>query len=143
LVNDRIDDKTPIVVSVPSAVGQHNFIVGNSLFDFLCLGFFRGYFALEQLAHNLDKTLRVFSSGRWKPKTDGDWWVGYGVNEEQRPILELLRKRLRLKAWRNSSRKFSRLQQLHLGHLQLRADRFTAEIVAGEIESWGRWISAN
>jgi hypothetical protein len=50
LVQDlKVNEKSPIVVTIPAAFGQPNFVGGESLFDFLCLGYHRGYFALETL----------------------------------------------------------------------------------------------
>ncbi len=143
LDGERIDDNTPILATVPNPAEQCNFVVGDSLFDFLCLGCHRGYFGLEQLASDARRTVGAFSSRRWVPETDADWWFGLGVNSDQQPVLDFLRKRLALRPWRNAWSKFCRLQRQHLPRLELRADRYMAESVVDEIKSWNRWAKAN
>jgi hypothetical protein len=141
VTDDRIDDQTPVVLTCVGSGDQKNFIVGESLHDFLCLGFHRGYFPLEQLSYNIDRTLEAIASGRWQPQNETDWWIGLGINEGQRPVLELLRQRLALKPWRNVPRKFARLQRDYLKSLELKTDYLTAGIEHGEVECWSKWFA--
>jgi hypothetical protein len=52
-VNGKFGDASPVVMTVPMAGDnpeELNFIVGETLRDFLCLGCERGFFDLEKLA---------------------------------------------------------------------------------------------
>jgi hypothetical protein len=136
---NRIDDNSPIIQTNYGSGEQLNFVVGKSLHDFLCLGYHRGYFGLEQLSYDVKQTLAVFGSSKWAPQTDRDWSIGFGVNENQAAILRFLRRRLQLSPWRNITRKFKSLQAKFLPQLELRADRFTVDLIADEIKGWSRW----
>jgi hypothetical protein len=136
----QVSDATPIVLTCVGPGEQHNFIVGKSLHDFLCLGYHRGFFALEQMGYHLDQTLNRMTSGRWKPKDEFDWYNGFGVNDEQRPVLHYLRQRMRLAPWRNAGRKFAELQRTFLPHLELRSDLFSAGWMDDEFRAWKNWL---
>ena len=51
-------DSSPVVMTVPMAdeddVNEMNFIVGENLYDFLCLGYHFGFFDIEQIAYGED-----------------------------------------------------------------------------------------
>lgn len=124
LVDDgKITENSPIVISIPTAADQPNFIGGESLFDFLCLGFHRGYFALGNLPS--PRFFEAYSSGKWplsKVKgrpPDWDWEEGYGVNEHQRNLLDFLIAQLGLSPWKDFQRKFQRLQKRYMPLLKL------------------------
>ena len=61
LSNDgTFGDESPIVMTVPMADDDPvncNFVVGETLHDFLCLGCVHGFFSLEQLAYTKTKLL--------------------------------------------------------------------------------------
>jgi hypothetical protein len=118
VLEDEVTEQSPVVVTIPMAFDQPNFICGESLFDFLCLGVNRGYFALEQLPAT-ERTLEVFSSSTWQPTDDFDWAVGYGVNEHQRKVLDYLANELELVPWKDVKRKFNRLQRQVLPLLEV------------------------
>ena len=109
----KVTENSPIVVTVPESYDCPNFIAGESLFDFLCLGYQRGYFALGMLA--TEKCLAALSSADWQPKTDSDYAVGYGVDEHQQTLLNFLIEKLGLSPWKDLKRRFRRLQKLYLG----------------------------
>ncbi len=134
----QISDSTPIVLTCVGPGGQHNLIVGNSLHDFLCLGYYRGFFPLEQLGYHTDKVLRRMTRGSWKPRLHADY--GFGVSDEHRPVLQYVRKRLRLRPWRDAARKFAKLQRTYLPHLELRMDLFCKGWVDDEFRAWKRWF---
>jgi hypothetical protein len=126
----KITEHSPIVITIPSPGDQPNYIGGASLFDFLCLGFHRGYFALETA--NTNRFFEAYSSGKWplsqvegRPP-DWDWAVGYGVNEHQRQLLDFLIAELGLSPWNDLRRKFQQLQKRYLPLLKMPED-----------ESWG------
>lgn len=47
-----ISEDSPVVMTVPMAANPKNVILGENLFDFLCLGCESGYFMLEQLSYD-------------------------------------------------------------------------------------------
>lgn len=124
LVEDnKVTEKSPVVITIPPAFDQPNFIGGESLFDFLCLGYHRGYFALETVPS--EKFFEAYATGKW-PLTedkglppDWDWAVGYGVNEHQRKLLDFLIAELGLSPWKDLKRKFQRLQKLFMPMLEI------------------------
>src|SRR6188474_787344 len=54
---DEFNPESPIVVTIPMAFDDPNYIVGETLHDFLCLGCFHGYSNLGNLHLNLEATL--------------------------------------------------------------------------------------
>ncbi len=124
LVQDgMITEKSPIVVTIPEPSDNPNFVGGESLFDFLCLGYHRGYFALETASS--DRFFEAYSSGKWPlSEVEGrppDWdaAVGYGVDEHQRKLLDFLIAELGLSPWKDLKRKFERLQKLYMPLLEI------------------------
>lgn len=119
----RVTEKSPVVITIPTAFDQPNFIGGESLFDFLCLGYHRGYFALETVPS--DRFFEAYASGKWPLSEDKglppdwDWAVGYGVNEHQRKLLDFLIAELGLSPWKDLKRKFQRLQELYMPLLEI------------------------
>jgi hypothetical protein len=120
LVEDgKVTQTSPIVITIPATFGHPNFIGGESLFDFLCLGYHRGYFALETIAS--DKFLQAYSSAKWQPKEEWDLAVGNGVDEHQRQLLDFLIEKLGLSPWKDLKRRFHRLQKLYMPLLEIPA----------------------
>jgi hypothetical protein len=84
----KVTEESPVVITSPSEFDQPNQIGGESLFDFLCLGYHRGYFALETAPS--DKFFEAYASAKWPLSEDKDlppdwnYSVGYHVNEHQR-----------------------------------------------------------
>ena len=116
--NNRIHDRSPIVCTVPEPADQQNFIVGENLNQFLSLGYFLGYFGLEQLAFDLDRTLQAFISPKWKPETKTDYWVGRAADPNKAPVLEFFREEMDLSPWKGGKRKFKALQLKFLSRLE-------------------------
>ena len=50
-----------MIICIPQLAGQC-YILGENLFDFLCLGKDWGYFRLEQLGYDLEATLDLYTS---------------------------------------------------------------------------------
>jgi hypothetical protein len=140
LLADQVTDESPVVLICVGAREQYNFIVGKSLHEFLCLGYHRGFFALEQMGDDSARTLKLLTSARWRPQSESDWLLGFGVNEEQRPVLEYLRKAMKLRPWRDSQRKFSRLQR-HLPLLELRTCLYSKGWENDEFDAWKKWLN--
>jgi hypothetical protein len=149
---NEITENSPIVVTIPQAFDHPNFIVGETLYDFLCFGIYRGFFALEQLGYNLDEAFSVYADPSWLPSEHRHFRVGYGVDERQRDILNLLIERLRLVPWQEPRAKFDRLQETHLSNLEIppevdyteihlrKARRSLAMSLANLVEHLSQWI---
>jgi hypothetical protein len=118
LVRDSIIDvNCRVVVTIPDNGGL-TYFVGENLFDFLCLGKDRGYFALEQLSHDVDLVLRVFTDPYWSPSERWHEFVGYTQNIIQAEVLRHLTARLDLRSWGSSDR-FHVLQDRYESLLEL------------------------
>jgi len=62
----RVSDASAVVLTVPSAGGtpwDGNFLIAESLHDFLCLGCVSGYAHLEQLAYDWEGTVADLEQG--------------------------------------------------------------------------------
>jgi hypothetical protein len=59
---DTLDPDSPIVITIPMAFDNPNYIVGESLYDFLCLGCRHGYSNLGNLHLNLEATLDHYTN---------------------------------------------------------------------------------
>jgi hypothetical protein len=124
LVEDgKVTEKSPIVITIPGEFDHPNFIGGESLFDFLCLGYHRGYFAMETVPS--ERFFEAYASDKWPLNEiegrlpDWDCAVGYGVNEHQRQLLDFLITELGLFPWKDLRRKFQRLQKLYMPLLEI------------------------
>ena len=123
----EINKESPVIVTIPVAFDHPNFIVGENLFDFLCFGMYRGFFALEQLGNNFEEAFTVYTDPSWQPTENDHYAVGYGVDDHKRAILDLLTERFGLVPWQEPRVKFERLQATYLVRLQVPADEnFTA-----------------
>jgi hypothetical protein len=113
---DTVHESSPVVVTVPCAAAS--LVAGEDLFDFLCLGAHRGYFALEQLAYETELTLEVFTDPNWQPTKPWHDSVGFVPNEEKRHLLAFLTRELGLRPWSSAAR-FAELQERFGGFLEL------------------------
>jgi hypothetical protein len=117
LQDGMVRESSPAVVTIP-AMGGQNFVVGENLFDFLCLGVHRGFFALEQLAYYPELTLEVFTNPDWQSTESWHGSVGFVPGEEDRRLLAFLTSELGLRPWPNAAR-FALLQERYCGSLEL------------------------
>jgi hypothetical protein len=111
-----VRESSPVVVTVPGGFHQ-NLVAGESLFDFLCLGVHRGFFALEQLGYDPEFTLEVFTNPDWKPTDSWHHSVGYVPRHEER---QLLADELGLRPWPSPDR-FAVLQERYAGSFRVSA----------------------
>ncbi len=111
-------DELPVIVTIPMAFGNPNFIAGESLREFLSLGIYRGYFGLEQLGYQLQKTLDVYSNPEWKAEAHSEFWVGFGVSELKAKVLTFLRTELQLDQWPDLRERFFELQEKYMPMLR-------------------------
>jgi hypothetical protein len=96
-----IDDDSPVIICIPQLAGQC-YILGENLFDFLCLGKDWGYFRLEQLGYDLEATLDLYTS---QTRKDADTPSDSDRDEKhQQAILNYLSGRLGLRAWGDAQR---------------------------------------
>jgi hypothetical protein len=110
MTGDTIDESSPVVITIPE-IGR-SFIVGENLFDFLCLGVHRGYFALEQLAFHPDLTLEAFTNSSRQPTESWHGSVGFDPDDDEKQILAFLVQELGLRPWAGPER-FALLQKRH------------------------------
>ena len=119
LVQDgKVTESSPVVITVPTMIhGQGNFIGGSSLFDFLCLGYHRGYFALEQLG--AEKCFAAYATSAWWPESNSDYSKGFVPSDNQREILNFLIENLGLSPWTDLRQKFEQLQSTYMPLLEI------------------------
>ncbi len=104
----NVDPKCPVVVTVPMEFDDPNYIVGESLHDFLCLGCRHGYASLANLHLNLDESLDYFTVA------PDDWF------DDRAPgILDLLANELALNPWCDVHAHFHELQSRFMPSLQV------------------------
>jgi hypothetical protein len=105
-----VNSGCPVVVTIPMAFDKPNYIVGESLYDFLCLGCKHGYSNLGNLHLNLEATLNHYSS----PPDD--------FYDDRAPgILRLLSDQLSLRPWRDVRGHYNDLQYRFLVTLRMAA----------------------
>lgn len=95
----------PVVMTVPMM--DLNIVVGENFVDFLSLGCCFGYFGLEQLAYDRDRTIEHIQSGRHAFRPPGS----------SVPLLSAIRERFGLQPWESVR-----------GHLDALHDRLFASI---------------
>jgi hypothetical protein len=105
-----VADSSPVVITNPSGGMGLSHIVGEDLFDFLCLGSMGGYFGLEELAYNLDATLQLYVGSNEAS--------GRRLSEHKQKLLSFLRDQFDLQPW-SDSRHFGELQERYGGLLEL------------------------
>ena len=115
VLDNLICNSSPVVLTVPPA--GVSLVVGEDLFDFLCLGAHRGYFALEQLAYERELTLEAFTNPEWEPSASWHVSVGLVPGEAEKRLLEYLRNELGLQPWPNAER-FEALQERYVGSIE-------------------------
>lgn len=111
-LDGRPADDFPVVLTVPMALDEdksrYNHIVGESLREFLNLGCYYGYFAIEGLAYESGHPELIRDLGQAHPFED-DW-------PEKLELLAELRQRFNLKPWPDVP---GRLQQLKKQYFHL------------------------
>lgn len=105
--NDTIDPESPVVLTIPMAFEQQNFIVGENLHDFLSLGCRGGFAHLANLHLLLDDTLAYYQNPE------------YEVFDERFPaILALMTDELQLRPWLDVRAHFCDLQESFAARIQ-------------------------
>jgi len=86
----------PVVMTVPMAFDNPNVVVGSDLKDFLSLGCVYGYFGLEQLAYNEDRTINYIEA-----------------TKEQSYALQQLSRHFNLRPWQAVAHHLAALKLAH------------------------------
>lgn len=110
---ERTPDEWPVVMTVPMEANC-NFIVGADFVEFLRLGCQYGYFAIERLAYDRDRTIAHIQSG------------AHAFADREDSLLAAIRERFGLRPWIDVR---NRLDQLHArfhGLIRLPADSVDA-----------------
>lgn len=111
-LGDRAPDDFPVVLTVPMALhedkSRYNHIVGESLREFLNLGCYYGYFAIDGLAFEAGHPELIRDLGQSQPLED-DW-------PEKLELLAEMRARFDLKPWPDVA---GRLRQLKKQYFHL------------------------
>jgi len=79
----------PVVMTVPMNFGgyinEFNWILGENLNEFLSLGYYNGWFTLEQLCYNKDEAIKFYEKDYIKedfPMPKGDFYYIKGLREK-------------------------------------------------------------
>ena len=96
----------PVIMTVPMAFEQANWIVGANIHEFLCLGCRTGYFSLEGIAYDYSRDQEILGLAET-----------YEPEQDQVPILSALRERFGLQPWDEIPNRIAELQELYRPHL--------------------------
>ena len=118
-VNGEVNEKSPVVVTIPTTIEYSNVIVGENLVDFLNLGFYLGYFGMAVFDGGPYEVLNRFTSGTWKATEPHHFYNGLHITDDQRPVMDFLIKRMGLRPWKRPKTKFRALQRRYLPMLEL------------------------
>lgn len=120
MVDGEIAADSPIVMTTPANMGR-SVIVGENLFDFLCLGSRRGYL-LDSLAGSYYKrSLDELIDPNWYPGKPASEWIAKQTDEYPDNMLHFLVDRLDLHPWTDADR-FDELQEKYASLLRLPPD---------------------
>ncbi|TWU19240.1 hypothetical protein [Allorhodopirellula heiligendammensis] len=105
-----VDPMAPIVLTIPMAFESPNFIVGETLHDFLCLGCRNGYANLANLHLLFDDTMAYYQG------IDDD-----DFDDRAPKILDMLATELSLEPWADVRQHFDELQSRFMPVLRMPA----------------------
>lgn len=106
--SEVVDPMAPVVITIPMALDTPNYIVGQTLYDFLCLGCRHGFANLGNLHLAFDSTIEHYQS---PPDAFYD--------ERSPGILQLLTEELALAPWSDVRGHFANLQSDFMPMLRL------------------------
>lgn len=111
---DLSPEEGPVVMTRPGCFHEPNTLVGESLFEFLCLGCRCGYRLLEYLGEGLDVSRRLY-----------DLMVEDDPGAEdlaryQQDVLDYLVERLNLEPWADVPSRLAELEVMYGQHLELK-----------------------
>lgn len=115
---EGVTESSPVVLTVPHSGGEaeeSNFIVGDNLHEFLCLGYYRGFFSLEQMAFGFEETLLAHRSADWLPD-DPNIYIA-PIETEEQAVLDTLIEKFSLRPSTHTLESFMELQTCHKSKL--------------------------
>lgn len=116
----EIGADSPIVMTTPANMGR-SVIVGENLFDFLCLGSRTGYL-LDSLAGSYyERSLNGLIDPNWYPGKPASEWIAKQTDDYPDNMLRFLVDRLDLHPWTDAGR-FDELQEKYAALLRLPPD---------------------
>lgn len=83
LTDERLGERKPVVMTVPMV--SKNIVLADNLDEFFGLGFYNGWFTLEQLVYGFEETINYYST------------EDLSVSLEQKNFLELMRKEFKIR----------------------------------------------
>jgi hypothetical protein len=107
ITENKITDKTPVIISVPDNFGDPddaNVVLGRGFEEFVRLGLHCGYFSMAQFAFNNQAALKHYARADWD---DADSWFPSG---NHRIVAEYVSKKLNLKRLAYSADELAELQ---------------------------------
>ena len=106
-IDGEVIEKSPIIMTVPCNFGgEYNFVVGNDLHDFLCLGCRTGYFSLEDLVWEREELINELKTPNAQSHKDAR-------------LLQHLVTAFDLRPWNSFETKLEQLKKKYLPLLQL------------------------
>jgi hypothetical protein len=127
-LGDKESEDSPVVMTVPMNYPEVNLIVGENLFEFLCLGEQLGYFLLEQLVYNEAQTIgwllnpKKFILEEYGANPSDSFPPGYYLEQER--LLGIFRETFGLKPWNNLKSRLDELQNNFMGMLKFNPESF-------------------
>ena len=101
--------ESPVVMTRPG-FDVPNIVVGETLFEFLCSGYYSGFGCFEHLdAIHSKERLYDFKMNDCLPGTDMEWYKSQAAFEQK--TLDYLVERLGLKPWENVSQRLAELEE--------------------------------
>ncbi len=111
-IDGEVTDSSPVIMTVACNYGgQTNFVLGEYLVDFLCLGCEVGYFSLEELAYRRNDFIDYLSH----PDREE-------CEADDQELLDVLRQSLSLKPWGGVQERLEQLHEKYHGLLELPPD---------------------
>jgi hypothetical protein len=111
--DDEVNEHCPVVMTVPglTATGENNLIVGENLWEFLCLGIRFGFGVLEQLTYKPQEFIAAYANREWRPTRQHQVWAGYKLDGRQRRLLDVLVQGFGLVLWSDVQQQLLQLQK--------------------------------
>ena len=125
LLSESIEDAGdhPVVMTRPMSFGAENLIVGDSIWEFLSLGYHIGYFDIESLHLGFPNNTNIqqaFAAAAGLPTSNYGSSPYYKDNPTAFARLSDLRVRFKLLPWQDVYRRLEQLNDTHLPQLRLR-----------------------
>ena len=98
----------PVIMTVPM-FSKNNIVIAGDLDEFFSLGYYVGWFALEQIVYDIDETIDYYS------RTDSD----PEMEKEEYLFLEIIRKELPINHKPLSKERLKELEQRYFDRLEI------------------------